>query len=560
MTSASLDIWKDTGYTEGCLEVPKTSSTLSNPDYSFDGLEISTSSLFSEVKVKGAFAALFECSYLRMTYSMNNGDDVTVFGWIDNVAVGSDSAGSPMTRIQWHVDLWRSYISKVTLGSGIVKRRTASGDIPIQPYGNRYTLTKTPRDILPTLNNRAGNRVAWVYVNYTADVNIYPNTVKGISTLCYPVQCEDLSGGQEYGYDSEDNQVWFPSWENTILGGFDEVFGLDPDAIYGAFISPVPPASAALGTLNGWTLDGWKVVALKDDGTKAGAFFWNRTDENPYTEQSFTAMAETTDITSYVITDLDRAPIGALPWGIAVNGGKYRTINADTAMYLSIRFTSSLYTDGLQSANGMEFALPLKTIAVSTNAKSSYLYSGQQELDREQMAIQREQALQSGIANIGNQAVQGAMAGGMLGVIAGPIGAAGGAAIGAISSAVGGTISTISDYYITGAANDKMMDATIRQKAQQTSYMTLPSAGQDWVYYGHSPQLIPLQWDDYSITQRSQDMALYGAHVDEPRTSCQSLLTAGGPLQIANCTVTGEVPVQAKRYIKERLSNGVRIV
>ena len=125
---------------------------------------------------------------------------------------------------------------------------------------------------------------------------------------------------------------------------------------------------------------------------------------------------------------------------------------------------------------------------------------------------------------------------------------------------VGSTISTIAENQIAGVANDMLMDATIRQKSQQTGSLILPSSGIDWVDFGYGPQLIPLQWDDYSITQRSQDMALYGAHVDEPRTSCQSLLTAGGPLQIANCTVTGEVPVQAKRYIKERLSNGVRIV
>lgn len=556
MTSATVEIWKDTGYTEGCMEVPKTSSTLSNPDFTLTGLEISSSSLFSEVKVKDDFESLYDCSYLRMTLEMNNGDDVVVYGWIDNVSVGSDSASSPMTRIQWHVDMWRTYISQVTFGSGIVKRRKAEGDFPPQPYGNRFTLTKVPRDILPTTLSRTGKKVVWVYLNYTADVSIYPNTVKGISTLCYPVQCEDLSGGAEYAYD-DNGMVWFPNWEYTILGGYDEVFGLDPDSIFGAFISPVPPSTASRDSLNGWLMSNWKLVRLKDNN---GAFFWNRTDDNPYTEQSFTTMAETSDIISYIITDLDRAPIGVLPWGIAVNGGKYRTLNCDTAMYLAIRFLSAGFTDGLQAANGMEFTIPLKTIAVTTNAKSTYLYSGQQELDREQMALQREQAMLSGYANMGNQAVQGAAAGAMLGALGGPVGMVGGAAIGAISSAVGGAIGTTADYAISGMINDRMMDATLRQKAQQTSYMTLPSAGQDWVVFGHSPQLIPVQWDDYSITQRAQDMLLYGAHVDEPRTSCQDLLTAGGPLQIANLVVTGSVPVQAKAYIKQRLANGVRIV
>ena len=554
MTSASLEIWEDTGYTEGCLEVPKTSSTLSNPDYSFEGLEISTSSLFSEVKVKGAFAALFNCSYLRMTYDMNNGSDVSVYGWIDNVAVGSDSAGSPMTRIQWHVDLWRTYISKVTLGSGIVKRRTAEGTLPTQPYGNRYSLAKTPHDILPD------SSIRWVLLNLTQTVaTTEGSSFTSTTTCCYPVNVAAPTApfiGQ-WG----EKTITFPTWEQTITGLFDELFGIDPDAIFGAFISPVPPASATFSQYV--TLNGWNVQPLDSSGSYSTGAFVSST--GYYATQSFTTLAQTTDITAYVITDMDRAPIGTLPWGISVSGGSYRLVNCDTTMYLKIWFTGSVsgatFSDGSQPVNGLEYLIPLKTLGVTTNAKSSYTYSGQQELDRQQMAIQREQALQSGLANIGNQAVQGAMGGAMVGTIAGgPAGAAGGAVIGAVTSAIGGTISTISDYHISGAANDKMMDATIRQKAQQTSHMTLPSAGQDWVYYGHSPQLIPLQWDDYSITQRSQDMVLYGAHVDEPRTSCQSLLTAGGPLQIANCTVLGSVPVQAKRYIKERLSNGVRIV
>ena len=555
MTTASLDIWKDTGYTEGCLEVPKTTSTLPNPDYSFDGLEISTSSLFSEVKVRGEFAALFECSYLRMSIEMNNGDDVTVYGWIDSVAVGSDSAGSPMTRIQWHVDLWRSYISKVALGSGIVKRRTAEGTLPAQPYGPRYSLAGTPRQLI------AASTIRWVFVNCTQMVDSKAIT----KTLCYPVDSaypdERLVGCVT---SPTVDPLYAPSFSETMYGKYDELFGMDPDAIYSAFISPVAPCEYTIqGDVYIPTGGGWVgEVFTSIDGESIGAWVNNPSSfAATYTARKFSTMAQTTDITSYIVTDFDHEPVGALPWGISVSGGSYRIVNCDTSMYLSIRFTSSVSDFDDAPLNGLEYNIPLKTIAAATNAKSSYLYSGQQELDRQQMALQREQALLSGTANTANQAIQGAMSGALIGGIStGGLGLLPGALIGGVSSAVGSSISTAADYAISGMINDKLMDATISQKAQQTPSLTLPSSGTDWVVFGAMPELVPFQWDDYSVTQRSQDMALYGAHVDEPRASCQSLLTAGGPLQIANCTVTGSVPVQAKRYIKDRLSNGVRIV
>ncbi len=552
MTSATVELWKDTGYTEGCLEVPKTTSSLSSPDFEYENLEIPTASLLSELKIRDSLSHLLPCSYLRLTLYYNSGGYGTFYGWVDKVSLGSDSEGSPMTRIQWHVDLWRTYIAKVTLGAGIVKRRTASGDLPPQSYGNRYTIAKTPRNILPDSD------VRWAFMNMTETVDGYSSTV----TYCWPVSV--ASPNKRYQPTSDSTTHNCPSFYETVLGTFDEFFKIDPDAVFGMFLSPVPPSGATISGLD-VKLDNWHITRVGGDSSAFSAFRADQTSsENVvYTKQSFTTIAQTTDTLAYAITDMDRVPIGTLPWGISVSGGTYRVVNCMNAMYLKIWFTGSIsgvtFSEGSQPANGLEFTIPLKTLGVTTNSKSSYVYSGQQELDREQMAIQRQQAFYSGLANTANQAVQGAMGGAMIGMASGGS-AAMGAKIGGASSATGGLISTVGDYVISGWANDKMMDATIRQKAQQTSYLTLPSEGQDWCHYGHSPQLVPLQWDDYSITQRTQDMTLYGAHVDEPRSSCQSLLTAGGPLQIANCTVTGPVPPEAKRYIKDRLASGVRIV
>ena len=67
-------------------------------------------------------------------------------------------------------------------------------------------------------------------------------------------------------------------------------------------------------------------------------------------------------------------------------------------------------------------------------------------------------------------------------------------------------------------------------------------------------------FDDYSLTQRENDLELYGATVSEPMESCQSLVDTGGPLQIANLTVRGDIPVEAKQFFRTRFAKGVRMI
>lgn len=546
MTTASLKLWNNIPYTEGCIVVPKLTSLSipsEDPIASFEGLEISRSSMFSEVKVRASYEDLWNCNYLLIEFESNNGKDFSFYGWVDNVLCTSDSEGYPITTIQWHVDLWRTWANRVIFGSGIVKKRPHLGSAPPQEYSYRYLLPKTPREII------SSDRIYWVYLNTS-------KTFEGITTtqyLAYPIA--SWNALQDYQLKLSgtlDEWKKCPTLQETLNGNFDELFNLDPDAIYSAFLSPVAPCSYTVSDYQVTMTGSWVGKTMTLDYAAAVPQY-----SPVYEAFSFTTMAETTDTTIYNITDFDRTPIGALPWGLAVNGGDYRVINSDISMYLSIRFTTADIPVEKSASAGLEFLIPLKTIPIGTNAKSSYLYSGQADYDRRVMDIQRVQSAQSGLAGIGNSAVQGAMAGGMLGAIGGPIGAAGGALIGGVSAAVGGTLSTISDYYISGVANDKMMDATLTQKAQQSSYLTQPSSGTDWLEYGALPQILPMQWDDYSITQRTQDIALYGAHVNEPMASCHNLIYEGGPLQIVNLEVTGEMPLQAREYIRNRFANGV---
>ena len=89
----------------------------------------------------------------------------------------------------------------------------------------------------------------------------------------------------------------------------------------------------------------------------------------------------------------------------------------------------------------------------------------------------------------------------------------------------------------------------------------MSGTGFDSTRFGFSNiTLVRLSADAYSQTQRTNDISLYGVHVSEPKTSCQSLIDAGGPVQIDNAVVTGPVPVEAKQYIRQRLAQGVRMI
>lgn len=88
----------------------------------------------------------------------------------------------------------------------------------------------------------------------------------------------------------------------------------------------------------------------------------------------------------------------------------------------------------------------------------------------------------------------------------------------------------------------------------------MPGDGFDYIFHGTFIGYLIMETDAYSQDQRAVDIELYGAHVTEPRTSCQSLVYAGGPLQITNMTVGGDIPVEAKEYIRTMFANGVRLV
>ncbi len=577
MTSATVRIWRDCGFTEGTLEVPSKTSSLPSYQYSFTLPAVPREDLFNSFRIKHAYEDLYDCNYLQVTYDMNNGDDVTVYGWIDAVRCISDTAGSPNTLIEWHTDLWRTFLSKATFGAGVVTKRPQSGTVPPQTYSNMTQLAIGPTTaILPT----TAGTYWWAIMNIT--VTDSSTGITYFQTRAWPVNPNYPSNRLTISYGSTTAEA--PSYYETVQGSFDETIGIDPESIYAAWLSPIAPAgwASSAGVVS---MANWRVATRTVSSTTYGTFYPNPSisESKYYSEWVQSLSAKTTDTETYVVCDMDNTPVFQLPWGVTVTSASSRIVNADVSAYISIRFTTSDMDTDESGASGLTCNIPLKSLGVSSNARSSYIYSGQQEYDRESMSIARDQALVSGLTSAmtgsTNNAVMASLGNSrtdqsgqyMLNSKGKPIPTGSGAvssmtkagmsipAAAAVTMGTGIAGAAI-DYFATGYFNDRTMDATMDYKAKQTSALTLPSSGADFVAYGNVPLIRMLQWDEYSMTQRASDIALYGISVREPMTSCQALINQGGPIRIQNLNVTGSIPPGAKHFFRERFAQGVRMI
>lgn len=531
-TITQIRLWKDTGFTEGCLEVPKKGSSLPTPDFTYTGNYVpSTADIFSKLKLRVPYTTLLDCSYLAITLDMNNGTDRTFYGWIDNVSIISDTTSSALTQVDWHVDLWRTYISSAVIGSGMVRRRPMLTDdvIPPQEYPHRYFEVGTP---IPFLSGNIWylifNRVSTV-PSGTPETGITSYTVT--STNYFPVSKANPSARIDGA----------PSLNSIISGKWDEYLGMDPNTISSVFLSPIEPGTS-----------GWQTVTTAKDYTYRTASQLNCIQETTF---DLGTEAMTTDTVTYAVLGFDGEVVGTLPWGVPVRYFKIRTVIDSASAYLQIR------CDDIKShANGTCFTIPLIAVDLTSNAFSSYVYSGARQADIDQRVAETNKTLESNLAGVGTSAITGAVSGAQMAALGGPLGMLAGGLMGAISSSATQAMNTASTYAISSKYNDVFQDIQDYRAANQSNGLLMSGTGFDCLRYGQVPAVIRLSKDEYSVTQRNNDIAIYGAKVSEPRESCQELVDAGGPLQITNVVVRGSIPVQAKEYIRGRLSTGVRMI
>lgn len=525
-------VWRDTGFTEGSVEVPKRNSTLPSPTFTFEDLQVSRDRMFSEVKVKGDFPSLMTCSYVEAVYEFNNVSTpyrANIYGWVDEVLCTSDTDGSPVTTVRWHVDHWRTWMNTAQFKDGIVKARPHSDSKDQPPQNPSYRVKERGESMTVIPSDQ---QYWYILITFTEQS---PDGETTSSVYGYvPVDVTD--GDAEFTKDGKS----CPSLNSFVIGDWDEQLGLTPEMVKGVFLSPIEPSPA-------WSFTSQGSKAMYMSLTPLGSIV-----EHWYTLAS---PVKTDDKTTWILTGFDNESIGVLPWGLEVSMLKGRIIFESTSAYLQLRAF-----DKYSHVLGACFTLPLPTIEVTENSWSSYVYSGARQSDLSQRVANTSKSLESGIASTANQAIQGVGSGAMLGSIGGPLGALGGALIGGVTSALGSGISTVTDYMISSKYNDVFQGIDDFSHALQSDGLLMAGTGFDCLRFGGLPELKSIVIDDYSQELLDSRQELYGVNVDEYTSNCTTLINAGGPLRIENLTVTGAIPVQAKQYIKERFRSGVRMI
>ena len=588
MATATVEIWRDTGFTEGSVEVPSKTSSLPKATYTFTDVNVPRDSLFSTVKLAHAYEDLYDCSYLRITLDMNNGTDVTLYGWIDAVSCASDTAGYPNTVIDWHPDLWRTYIKSAKFGAGLVTRRPYGSDCPPQLYPYRLKDVKETNVIVPRSN------IWWVVFKFVHKVQFLSTLITANCIGTFPINIDepnamlDVSGPDISARSTIVTARTLP-YSFIAAGFFEEFLKLDPKTLVSVFLSPICPFDVreAAGIYSG-DLSVYRAQPLP--GSEYFGFLV-KADANPFKEYTVTTPNVTTDdINNTLITDFMGNSVGAVPWGFTINQWKYRVVMDANQAYIDLRgfpkyteygVTVSETRGTMTPVLGTDYTIPLIPMEITENSLGSYNWSGQRAADRQAIQNQAFMGITGGVAGMSNDMLQGYLFSGV---------AQNKASIEArnyyvneakrASPEFGKTVSQMLDKggslmrgtmalsgiglgttAVTSLISMGMQDsANVRAHAAQTNNLALLGTGFDPFNYGQPITAVTMWSDAYSRNQREQDLAINGAKVSEPRQDITSLINAGGPLQILNPVVTGSIPTPAKEYIKQRLESGVRII
>ena len=579
-----IEFWKDVGFLEGAIEIPALSAADPiNPDLTIEPdqpIMPSKERFFSKLKIREYYEEFMEMSYIRLTYEFNtavNGVTTTkiFYGWVRDVSLESDG-DLPVTVIDWHIDEWRTWKSSISFGSGHVKRRpfVDIATTPIQDYQYRYLELDNddlnvhdlcPRKYWYSGSPPSAERVLWWIIfsfNVTTVVNNTSVTTirKGAVPVWMPLDfradgsIEDWQG-LYFKVGNNGTEVKGLSYTDVINGKMDEFLGISPDALNGVWLSPflIPPDSVSgSGDLGSPMIISDYSLGVVQVGNLYGYLnitaYSNRPSKLDYVPfliiRPNTHEFQPTETERYIITGFDGSKVMDLPYGMVFDRWTiYLVLEADSA---ALMFS---FRNGIEGrTEGTVAVIPLPNLPINSNALSEYVYSGQRDYDREARTIEsNSSAWKTSAGGAGSGAMMGAF---------GPAGLA----IGAAGGVSGGLISYGVEMLYQ---NDEEQRITDRLKARQTSSLILGSDAQIAMMRFKGPELMRLAPDSYSLAQINATRNQFGISVDELMTSCDSLIRTSSPTgyyNIQNLIVNGDVPVSAKRWIREKFKTGVRLV
>ena len=553
LTITSLKMWRDPGYTRGCLEIPPAGSTLlPSPDWQSTGpLRPRKGSTLTAVELPLPYTEVWEMCYLHIIAEDGSGE-MEVYGWIDAVTITASSADA--VRIDWTPDWWRTCSGRTVWGAGRVAACSdASRRRPIgtQP---RYRTVSTIAEIRSNPGDFNKN-LLWLIMTYRdADsrrlIGFFPlspdsNTISGES-----IRTEDWQSHETF----EEGKA--PSWLEALSGALPSLLGLQSSSIDGAWLSPMPPLLSSQyeivkeGAVIWFSVSNLmthikthndkSIFILEDpDGNiNAPPFVWDVI----YLDSDLA----TDDKTVYAITDTYGNIAGTSPYSLTIHNLIAFLDIGSVSCSLKVVLADNVAVPvgdicGRQTAEGRTVTVPLPSVPISSNASSDYMLSGQRDYEMQLRELQSERQAVNGISGVATGAIGGAIAGS---VVPGA-GTVAGALVGGIGSALGVGVSYLAD---TEIYNDRFQDLEDRRYANQTGNLMIAGDGSAWLRFMIYPSLIALTADDVSAA----DIDNYIAQQGYPQ--------AGGPLRITNLTLTGDMPPAAKRSIKTLLAGGVRII
>lgn len=556
-----VELWKDTGFIDGAVEIPAVySADPVNPDMVLEpDLPISPSKdrFFSEIKVKGYFIELMEMSYLKVTYEFNEPGGSSLpkefYGWVSDVTISSDGE-MPMTVISWHIDEWRTWRKYVTFGSGHVKRRPFRDldSTPIQNYPVRYyKLGSDDIAINNILSNSMGD-IWWVIVSINRTES--GTGVTYIRQMCFPVPANLNPSYRTYFkiYNANTNTLETAHGLNLkelYDGILDEEItawiGAPPDAINGVWLSPICPFTSntpsGTGTLND-PLDYGTLTTLYVDSGKIAAVPLS-SNKVEY-DKAISPAIKSSEEKLYILCSMDGVKALDIPYDFEVTNVHTTIVTEPNGPFIEISFRNATYGN----LEGMTVNVPLLSLPLNDNAYSSYVYSGQQEYDREKRTVRSN-------SDAWKSAASGGSTGALFGAV-GPIGALAGGAAGAVPGLVNYGVEMLYQ-------NDAEQNLENRLKANQPSSMIVMSNALLSIIRNYAFKIKSIVPDDYSAAQIVNTRNQFGISVDELLPSTDTLLKVTSPkgyYNIQNLIITGDIPVSAKKWIRNKFASGVRLI
>ena len=536
LTITKLKMWKDPGYTRQCLNVPPAGSKkLPAADWmNSENLRPRKNTTLTAVELPISYLEVFDMSYLYMEVedAASPPHTVSIFGWI--TAIEEIASSSEAVRITWTPDYWRTYSDRAVFGSGTVTRCTDGNHK--RPYPTQPRKWKvTHYDPVCQSWTDWASYPFWVVITYLTKVN---QQVTDIATYFWQT---GFTVAKSITY--QGNTYNGVGLTKIFSGQLPGLLGLNPDQIASIFITPHPPDSTGSATIE-----------------THGTYYMYRAYVNLATQQSthYNHTYETNDMKKAVIIDPTGAVIYTLPWGNEIDEIYYLLDNGTVGCNLDISLRKhGSYPLGVENAPvGLTASLPCINAPLNSNGWSSYNYSGQRTYDIEMKKIQREETAIKGVIGAGSSMLGGGIGGAMVGK---GVGAGVGAGLGAATSIfTSGLNMLVSEKY-----DDQYQKATDELYANQASTV-LQSAGGvafiNTVANAGNWYIVQLEADDVSAAEYTADVGLNGYETNIAASDVTSYITTGGALQIVNLNLTGEIPPEAKTYIKNKLENGVRII